>query len=145
LAAALCKLVSLLQTRDSCYQSAIFWGIRQATANEEAARMRSVLALSFLSVAVLSSGCLSAPRPQPLVGSAPADKSRDLAVDVSSPSSHVGQSVADTSSSTSLSSRFTKFFSRQDASDRIPLPRNDHPLENGPGGDASQSDIGRDF
>jgi hypothetical protein len=107
--------------------------------------MRSVFALSFLAVAVSGSGCLSTPRPQPLVRSAPADKNRDPATDASSASGNVGQSVADTTSSTSVSSRFSKLFGRQDASDRTPLPRNDQTLGNGLGGDASQSDIGRDF
>jgi hypothetical protein len=106
--------------------------------------MQSVFAFSFLAVVTLGSGCLSTPRPQPLVRSTPADKSRDPVADSASPSVNVGQAVNETGSSTSLSSRFTKLFSRQDASDRMPLPRNDQP-QNSSGGDGSQLDIGRDF
>ncbi|HET6323118.1 MAG TPA: hypothetical protein VFG04_00350 [Planctomycetaceae bacterium] len=105
--------------------------------------MRCVLSLVLLMLPLLSLGCVSTTRPQPLARSTPADQGREVAIDTPTASDKVGKPVADTSSSTSLSSRFTKLFSRSDASDRMPLPRNDQPLENG--GDAARRDLGRDF
>ncbi|HEV3299147.1 MAG TPA: hypothetical protein VG055_05885 [Planctomycetaceae bacterium] len=106
--------------------------------------MRSFLGFSLLTAVALSSGCASTPRPQPLVRSSPTDKKRDTATDTSNATVAVEQ-ANETSSSTSLSSRFTKLFSRQDSSDRMPLPRNDQPLGSGAGSDASRQDLGRDF
>ncbi|HEV8067907.1 MAG TPA: hypothetical protein VGP76_09225 [Planctomycetaceae bacterium] len=106
--------------------------------------MRFFLGFSLLAAVALSSGCASAPRPQPLVRSSPADKKRETATDASNATVTVEQAT-ETSSSTSLSSRFTKLFSRQDSSDRMPLPRNDQPPASGPGGDAFRQDLGRDF
>jgi hypothetical protein len=112
--------------------------------HKEAVRMRFFLGFSLLAAVALSSGCASAPRPQPLVRSSPADKKRETATDASNATVTVEQAT-ETSSSTSLSSRFTKLFSRQDSSDRMPLPRNDQPPASGPGGDAFRQDLGRDF
>jgi hypothetical protein len=54
-----------------------------------------------------------------------------------------GQPVADTTSSTSLSSKFTKLFGGgQGSSDRTPLPRNDQPLEPS---DQARQDLNQDF
>jgi hypothetical protein len=78
------------------------------------------------------------------VRSSPTDRTRDAVVDASNATVTVEQAT-ETSSSTSLSSRFTKLFSRQNSSDRMPLPRNDQPPGNGPGADASRQDLGRDF
>jgi hypothetical protein len=112
-------------------------------ARKKAAHMRFILSVSLLMLAPLSLGCLSTPRPQPIVKSTPADKSRDVAIDPPRASDSVGQTVADTSSSAGLSSRVSKFFSRPDSSDRMPLPRSDQSLEND--GGPAQWDIGRDF
>jgi hypothetical protein len=117
---------------------------RSAKHHKEAVRMRSFLGFSLLAAVALSSGCASAPRPQPLVRSYPTDKKRDPATDPSNATVSVEQAT-ETSSSTSLSSRFTKLFSRQDSSDRMPLPRSDQPPGNGPGDDASRQALGRDF
>src|SRR5262245_44847878 len=100
--------------------------------------MRAILGFSFLAVTALLSGCASTPRPEPLVHSTSTDKNSSVA-------DSTGAMVAvdkatETSSSASLSSRFTKLFSRQDSSDRMPLPRNDHPAPDG-----SQSDVASDF
>jgi hypothetical protein len=102
--------------------------------------MRSFLGFSLLAALAMSTGCASAPRAQPLVRSSPTDKKRDTANATVSV-----EQATETSSSTSLSSRFTKLFSRQDSSDRMPLPRSDQPPGNGPGDDASRQDLGRDF
>jgi hypothetical protein len=114
-----------------------------AAARKEAVRMRSGLSVCLLLIASIGLGCASAPHTQPLVRSTPAEKSLDVAIDQPVPSDKVGKAVSDTSSSTTLSSRFTKLFSKGDSSDRIPLPRNDQPLENG--SEAAQRDLGRDF
>jgi hypothetical protein len=106
--------------------------------------MRSFLGFSLLAAVALSSGCALAPRPQPLVRSSPTERKRDTATDTSNATVSV-EPATETSSSTSLSSRFTKLFSRQNSSDRMPLPRNDQPPGNGPGADASRQDLGRDF
>jgi hypothetical protein len=107
--------------------------------------MRSVIALSLLAAAALICGCQSTPRPQPLVRTAPPEKNREFAtVDASSATGSVSQPVSETSSSTSLSSRWSKLFSRQDATDRVPLPRSDQ-VESGPGGNSAQQDLWRDF
>jgi hypothetical protein len=110
--------------------------------------MRCVLGVSLLMLAPLSVGCLSTPRPQPMVRSTPADNGREVAIDAPSApaapsaSGTASQTVAETSSSTSLSSRFTKLFSRPDSSDRMPLPRSDQPLD---GDQSAQRDVGGDF
>jgi hypothetical protein len=112
--------------------------------------MRSVLTLSFVAVAVWSAGCVTTLRPLPEVRVMPPPKKPDATADTPSttpttpaPSSGVtGQPVADTTSSTSLSSRFTKLFGGQGSSDRTPLPRNDQPLE--PSEQARQ-DLNQDF
>lgn len=95
---------------------------------------------------MLLAGCQSAPHPQPLVRSTPADKSHETAALASADTSgNIGQTVADSSSSTSLSSRWSKLFSGKETSDRMPLPRNDQALESAPGGNWTRQDIGRDF
>jgi hypothetical protein len=107
--------------------------------------MRCVLGVSLLMLAPLSVGCLSTPRPQPMVRSTPADNGREVAIDAPSAPGAPGtasQTVAETSSSTSLSSRLTKLFSRPDSSDRMPLPRSDQPLD---GDQSAQRDVGGDF
>jgi hypothetical protein len=107
--------------------------------------MRCVLGVSLLMLAPLSPGCVSTPRPQPLVRSTPADNGREVAIDAPSAPSASGtasQTVAETTSSTSLSSRFTKLFSRPNSSDRMALPRSDQPPDGDP---SSQQEIGRDF
>jgi hypothetical protein len=114
-----------------------------AAARKEAVRMRSVLSVCLLIIAPIGLGCVSAPHPQPLVRSTPVEKSVDVAIDSPTASDRVGKTVAETNSSTTLSSRFTKLFSRADSSDRIPLPRNDQRLENG--SESAQRDLGRDF
>jgi hypothetical protein len=105
--------------------------------------MRSYLSFVLLAAVAISCGCVSTPRPQPFVRSTPTEKGRDVAIDASSAPVSVDQ-ANETTSSASLSSRFTKLFSRQDSSDRMPLPRNDQPRDSGPG-DASRQDLGRDF
>jgi len=117
---------------------------RSAKHHKEAVRMRSLLGFSLLAAVAMISGCASAPRPQPLVRSSPTDKKRDTASDTANAPVSVEQAT-ETSSSTSLSSRFTKLFSRQDSSDRMPLPRSDQPPGNGAGDDASRADLARDF
>ncbi len=106
-------------------------------------RMDAILRCSFLAAAALLSGCASTPRPQPLVHSTPADKNSTVAD--SSGSTVAVDKATETSSSTSLSSRFTKLFSRQDSSDRMPLPRNDHPTPGGSGSDSAHADLASDF
>src|SRR6516164_8675889 len=100
-------------------------------------RMRFCVGFCFLAVSLLTSGCASAPRAQPVVHSTPVEKNRDKAADVAGATVSVDQ-AAETSSSTSLSSRFTKLFSR-DSSDRMPLPRSDQTLHAGSQGDALQA------
>ena len=106
-------------------------------------RMRSCVGLVFVFVGLVTAGCASTPRPQPVVHSAPAEKNRDKTADASAATVAVDPAT-ETTSSTSLSSRFTKLFTR-DSSDRMPLPRNDQALQNGSQGDSSQAEIGRDF
>jgi hypothetical protein len=74
------------------------------------------------------------------VRSTPTDKSREAATDTVTV-----EPANATNSSTSLSSRVTKLFSRSDSSDRMPLPRSDQLLETGRSADASQQDLGRNF
>jgi hypothetical protein len=106
--------------------------------------MRSCSTLSFLVVFVLSAGCVSTLRPLPEVTFAPADKKPAPTPVATSPTANVGQPVADTSSTTSLTSRWSKLFGGPGSSDRTALPRNDQPLEGSPGG-AGLQEIGRDF
>ncbi len=106
--------------------------------------MRSCSPLSLLAVVALSAGCVSTLRPLPEITFAPADKKPAATPDKASPAAKVGQPVADTSSTTSLTSRWSKFFGGQGSSDRTALPRSDQPLEGSPGG-AGLQEIGRDF
>jgi|SRR5580704_6282542 hypothetical protein len=127
-----------------CFVLSIESGGDPAKHHKEAVRMPSFVVFSLLAAVALSSGCASTPRPQPLVRSSPTDKKRDTATDPSNATVVVEQ-ANETSSSTSLSSRFTKLFSRQDSSDRMPLPRSDQPPGSGAGADSSRQDLGRDF
>jgi hypothetical protein len=105
--------------------------------------MRSCVGLCLVAGSLLTSGCASTPRPQPVVHSTPAEKSRDKTAEAPGVTVSVDQ-AAETTSSTSLSARFTKLFSR-DSSDRMPLPRNDQALQSGSEGDAARAEIARDF
>jgi hypothetical protein len=108
--------------------------------------MRLLFVLCPVLTAMLFAGCQSAPHPQPLVRSTPVDKSHETAALASADASgNLGQTVSDSSSSTSLSSRWSKLFSGKETSDRMPLPRNDQLLQSGPGGNSARQDIGRDF
>jgi hypothetical protein len=104
--------------------------------------MRPVLGFALAAVAALNFGCLTTPRPQPLVRSTPTENAHEPANNAAKASGSTSQTVADTSSTTTLSSRFSKLFSRADGSDRMPLPRKDQPDDSG---DSARRDIGRDF
>ena len=104
--------------------------------------MRSCSTLSLLAVFVLSPGCVSTLRPE--ITFTPADKKPAATPDATHPAPNVGQPVADISSTTSLTSRWSKLFGGQGSSDRTALPRADQPLEGSPGG-AGLQEIGRDF
>jgi hypothetical protein len=121
-----------------------FWGDPPAPETEEAPRMRSRSTLSLLAVFVLSAGCVSTLRPLPEITFTPADKKPAATPDATHPAANVGQPVADISSTTSLTSRWSKLFGGQGSSDRTALPRADQPLEGSPGG-AGLQEIGRDF
>ncbi len=106
--------------------------------------MRFYSTLSFLAVFALSAGCVSTLRPLPTVEWTPTEKKPAATADAPSPPAKAAQPVADTSSTTSLSARWSKLFSGQGSSDRTPLPRNDQQLEGSRGG-AGVQELGRDF
>jgi hypothetical protein len=108
--------------------------------------MRLVSGCLFLVVSMILTGCVSAGRPQPVVRTTPKETAHETTATIDAPnnSSGLGQTVSENSTSTSLTSRFTKLFSRQDSSDRMALPRNDQPPSSG-ASDGSQQELGRDF
>jgi hypothetical protein len=107
--------------------------------------MRLLFVFWLVLAAMLLAGCQSVLHPQPLVRSTPTDSHETAALASADTSRSVGQTVVESSSSTSLSSRWSKLFSGKETSDRMPLPRNDQALRSGPGDNSTRQDIGRDF